>query len=135
MAVKKLAEKSSSCKVFKPKAEEGSTVTESGVYNLDICKATFNEETSILVLLGIPSRTNEAGEVDVFKLTPVCVCGKYSYDVDFNPIINLFEVFGLDVDDEVDLDFFKGKKVQVFIDVSIGRTGRIYCNAEEFGTI
>ena len=137
MAVKKLSNNSNSSvrKVFKPKAEEGLTVTESDIYDLDIKKVSYNEQTDILVLLGIPSRTNEAGEVEEFKLTPVCVSGKYSYDTDFNPIINLFDVFGLDVDDEVDLDFFKGKKVQVYINVSIGRTGRIYCNAEEFGTI
>lgn len=137
MAVKKLSNNSNSSvrKVFKPKAEEGLTVTESDIYDLDIKKVSYNEQTDILVLLGIPSRTNEAGEVEEFKLTPVCVSGKYSYDTDFNPIINLFDVFGLDVDDEVDLDFFKGQKVQVYINVSIGRNGRIYWNAEEFGTI
>lgn len=137
MAVKKLSNNANAAvrKTFKPKAEEGLTVTESDIYDLDIKKVTYNEQTDILVLLGIPSRRNEAGEVEEFKLTPVCVSGKYSYDVDFNPIINLFEVFGLDVDDEVDLDFFKGKKVQVFIDVSTGRNGKIYCNAEEFGAI
>lgn len=137
MAVKKLSNNSNSSarKMFKPKAENGLTVTESDCYILDIVKATYNEATDVLVLLGIPSRTDETGNVEEFKLTPVCVSGKYSYDVDYNPIINLFDVFGLDIDSEVDLDFFKGKKVQVYINVSTGRNGRIYWNAEEFGTI
>lgn len=137
MAVKKLVNNSNSSvrKVFKPKVEEGLTVTESDTYTLDIKKATYNEQTDVLVLLGIPSRADETGNVEEFKLTPVCVNGKYSYDVDYNPIINLFDVFGLDINSEVDLDFFKGKKAQVYINVSTGRNGRIYCNAEEFGTI
>lgn len=134
MAVKNLRNTVNQPVVIKPTLVTGPSVTESDVYELDIEKATYNTDTDILVLLGTPTRYTEDGNTEVYKKTPVCVNAKYSEDTDVNPILDLFDVFGLDINKGIPVDFFKGKKVKVYIDVSVNyRTGRTYWNAEEFG--
>ena len=136
MAVRKLGKGVDSTvqpNMFKPKLETLPSVTESGIYDFDIISVTYKPESDILVLYGTPSRTNASGEVEVFKNIPICVSAKYTYD-EVTPVEELFNVFELDIEQDVDLNTFVGKKVSVYINVTEdARTGRTFWNGVAFG--
>lgn len=136
MAVRKLGKRVDSTvqpNMCKLTLETLPSVTESGVYNFDIISVTYKPESNILVLYGTPSRTNENGDVEVFKEIPICVSAKYAYD-EMTPVEELYNVFGLDVEQAVDLNTFVGKKVSVYINVTEDvRTGRTFWNGVAFG--
>lgn len=121
--------------LFKPTLETVPSVSESGIYDFDIISVTYKPDKDILVLYGTPSRTNESGLVEVFKNIPICVSAKYAYD-EVTPVEDLFDAFGLDIEQDVDLNSFIGKKVSVYINVAEDvRTGRTFWNGEAFGSL
>lgn len=115
---------------FKPK--ESKRITRSGWYDFDIEKVTYKEETDILVLRGVPSRIGSDGNRIHYDRISVCVSGKYSGSGEADPIEELFDVFELDITQEVPLDYFVGKRVTIYISLAPSNTGGTYYNAEGF---
>ena len=116
--------------MFKPKASK--KITRSGWYDFEIKKSTYNEETDILVLRGIPSRIGSDGTRVYYDCISVCVSNKYFNTDESDPIEELFETFDLDIDQEVSADYFAGKRVKIYITLSPNDTGSVFHNAGGF---
>lgn len=130
MAVKVHSVQTQPKTMFKP--EVGYRVSKSGKYGFDVCKARYNEESGVLVLTGKPSRTNKLGKAVVYDRIPICVSNKFYESAEVNPIIDLFDTCGLDIDTSVSPDVFVGRHLEVEIEISETEDGGRYYNAAGF---
>lgn len=99
-------------------------------YNCD--NAYFKENTKVVVMHGNPYIINPDGTVITYADTCITIKTWKNDDEEESPYDILLDAFGIENNNEIDMDFFIGKKFEVYIAEGITREGGRYWQGVDF---